>query len=90
LVIIHTYHFTVFPNIKFCNNRRGLEKKLDEVIKTYNETRPHQSLKKMSPLQYENYLTEIEKENRKKMTIYTVNLNEDQSLTKQLNLFNPL
>ncbi|MBA2562441.1 MAG: hypothetical protein H0V14_05910 [Chitinophagaceae bacterium] len=47
-------------------------------------------LKKMSPLKYENYLAEIKEENRKKMTIYTVDLNEDKSLNKQLDLFNPL
>ena len=67
------------------NNRRELEKKLDEVIKTYNETRPHQSLKKRSPIEYENDLKQIEKENRKKMTIYTVKLNEDDQYDKQLN-----
>lgn len=72
------------------NNRRELEKKLDEVIKTYNETRPHQSLKKRSPIEYENDLKQIEKENRKKMTIYTVKLNEDDQYDKQLNLFEPL
>jgi hypothetical protein len=44
----------------------------------------------MSPLKYENYLAEIKEENRKKMTIYTVDLNEDKSLNKQLDLFNPL
>jgi transposase InsO family protein len=72
------------------NNGKELEKKLDQVIKTYNEARPHQSLKKMSPVQYENYLRQIKTENRKKMTIYTVKLNEDEPLNKQLNLFEPL
>ena len=72
------------------NNRKELEKKLDEVIKTYNETRPHQSLKKMSPVQYENHIKQIKKENRMKMTIYTVKLNQDDTSDKQLNLFDPL
>lgn len=72
------------------NNRKELEKKLDEVIKTYNETRPHQSLKKMSPVQYENHIKQIKKENRMKMTIYTVKLNQDDPSNKQLNLFDPL
>ena len=72
------------------NNRKELEKKLDEVIKTYNETRPHQSLKKMSPVQYENHIKQIKKENRMKMTIYTVKLNQDDPSDKQLNLFDPL
>ena len=72
------------------NNCKELGKKLNEVIKTYNETRPHQSLKKMSPVQYENYLKQTEKENRKTMTIYTVKINEDQPSNKQLNLFDSL
>ena len=72
------------------NNCKELGKTLNEVIKTYNETRPHQSLKKMSPVQYENYLKQTEKENRKTMTIYTVKINEDQPSNKQLNLFDSL
>jgi len=72
------------------NNRKELEKKLDEVIKTYNETRPHQSIKKMSPIQYEKYLKEIKKENRNKMTIYTIEINKEEPANKQLNLFNQL
>ena len=72
------------------NNRKELNKKLDEVIKAYNETRPHQSLKKMSPAEYENDLNQIQKEKRRKMIIYTVKLNEDQPSNKQLNLFESL
>lgn len=72
------------------NNRKELDKKLDTSIEAYNETKPHQSLKKMSPVQYENYLTQIKTENRKKMTIYTVRLNEDGRSDNQLNLFEPL
>jgi putative transposase len=66
------------------NNRKELEKKLDEVIKTYNEKRPHQSLKKTPPVKYENQLKEIAKENRKKMIIYTVKINEDDPLALRL------
>lgn len=69
------------------NNKRQLQAKLDETIKTYNETRPHQSLHKMSPIEYENYLLKIPADKRSKMTIYTVKLNADASITKQLNLF---
>lgn len=69
------------------NNKRQLQAKLDETIKTYNETRPHQSLHKMSPIEYENYLLKIPEDKRSKMTIYTVKLNADASITKQLNLF---
>lgn len=69
------------------NNKRQLQAKLDETIKTYNETRPHQSLHKMSPVEYENYLLKLPIDKRSKMTIYTVKLNADASITKQLNLF---
>lgn len=47
-------------------------------------------LQKKSPIQYENDLKQVEKENRKKLTIYTVKLNEDEKYKKQLNLFEPL
>jgi transposase InsO family protein len=69
------------------NNRRQLLTKLDATIKTYNETRPHQSLHKMSPVEYENYLLKIPVDKRSRMKIYTIELNADASITKQLNLF---
>jgi putative transposase len=72
------------------NNSKELERKLNEVIKTYNELRPHQSLKKKSPVQYENDLKQIQKENRNKMKIYTIIKNENEEYNKQLNLFEPL
>jgi putative transposase len=72
------------------NNSKELERKLNEVIKTYNQLRPHQSLKKKSPVQYENDLKQIQKENRNKMTIYTVIKNENEEYNKQLNLFETL
>ncbi len=68
-------------------DRKKLQKKLDEVITTYNETRPHRSLKKKSPVQYENNLKKIEKKNRNIMTIYTVTINQNEVLNKQLNMF---
>ncbi len=71
------------------NDWQELKRKLGAAIKAYNETRPHQSLKKMSPVHYENYLTNIETEKRKKMTIYTVETNENRLLKTQLNLFEP-
>ena len=70
------------------NNRRQLQDKLNETIKSYNETRPHQSLNKMSPMEYENYLLKIPADKRSKMKIYTIKLNADATNTKQLNLFN--
>lgn len=71
-------------------NRAELKKKLDEAIKAYNETRPHQSLKMMPPIVYEKYLKTINKENRRKMKIYTVTISQDESRNAQLNLFEPL
>lgn len=69
------------------NNTRQLKNKLDEAIKAYNETRPHQSLKMMSPVQYEKYLLKTEKEKRNKMTVYTIKINDPEAANKQLNLF---
>ena len=60
--------------------------KLDETIKSYNETKPHESLKWMSPIQYEKSLSGIKEENRIKMTIFTVK----ESLLKNLNMMEKL
>jgi putative transposase len=69
------------------NNLKQLYRQLDNAVKAYNETRPHQSLNKMSPVQYEQYLKTIEIDKRKKMTIFTVKLNNDNRLDTQLDLF---
>lgn len=61
------------------NNRKEMEKKSGEVIASYNETRPHQSLQKMSPVEYERQLAGVSKENRRKMKIYTVKLNKNKT-----------
>ena len=71
-------------------NRQELKKRLDEAIKAYNETRPHQSLKMMPPVEYEKSLMEIEQEKRHKMTIYTININQGESDSTQLKLFERL
>ena len=73
---------------KEMNNKRQLETQLCETIKAYNESRPHQSLNKMSPVQYENYLLKMPEEKRSKLKIYTVRLNTEGSNSRQLNLFN--
>ena len=70
------------------NNERQLVTKLNDTIKAYNESRPHQSLNKMSPVEYENSLLTRPEDKRSKMKIYTIKLNADTSITKQLNLFN--
>ena len=72
------------------NSRQELNERLGEAIKAYNESRPHQSLKMLSPVQYENRLIHIEKEKRNKMTIYTVKTNPGESAHTQLNLFEKL
>lgn len=72
------------------NNTKEMEKKLAEVIASYNETRPHQSLQKMSPVEYERQLAGVSKENRRKMKIYTVKLNKNKLEDAQLNLFQSL
>ena len=72
---------------KEINNRRQMEAQLDATIIAYNESRPHQSIGKMSPVEYEKYLLKVPTEKRTKMKIYTVKLNADASITKQLNLF---
>lgn len=69
------------------NSPQQLESKLEAAVKAYNETRPHQSLKGMSPVEYENHLRAIEKEKRYKMTIYTIKTNEHNAVNTQLNLF---
>ncbi len=69
------------------NNRIQLDIKLNEAVKAYNESRPHQSLNKISPVEYENHLLKITSDKRSKMKIYTVRLNADASVTKQINLF---
>jgi len=69
------------------DNEKELKKKLTDAIEAYNETRPHQSLNMLSPVQYENWLMKIEKEKRNKMTIYTVKVKEGESMNTQLNLF---
>ena len=69
------------------NDVKELARKLTDAVKAYNEQRPHQSLNDMSPVKYEKQLEAIEKEKRKKMTIYTVKLNNENRLDTQLDLF---
>lgn len=69
------------------SSRQQLDIRVDKTIKAYNETRPHQSLNYMSPVQYEKYLLGIEKNKRTKMTIYTVKKDEKSEHPEQLNLF---
>jgi transposase InsO family protein len=61
-----------------------LKQKLHKVINIYNDVRPHQSLNKMSPLQYELYLKQIPMDKRKKLEIYTVKKDLDFKDPNQL------
>lgn len=76
-----------YLNRKEINNKRQLKAQMEATIKAYNESRPHQSLGKMSPIEFEKYLLKVPVEKRTKMKIYTVKLSADASITKQLNLF---
>lgn len=64
-----------------------LKRKLDKAVEAYNEQRPHQSLNRMSPVQYEDHILSIPKEKREKLKIYTRNLNENKPTVIQLELF---
>ena len=57
---------------KEINNKKQMETQLHQTIKAYNESRPHQSLSKMSQVEYENYLLKVPTEKRIKMKIYAV------------------
>jgi transposase InsO family protein len=63
------------------NSYRELKLKLEQVINTYNNLRPHQSLNKITPFAYEQSLKQITMDKRKKMDIYTIK--------KDINFINP-
>lgn len=67
-------------------NEKELKQKVAQVIRTYNELRPHQSLSSMAPVAYEEYLKTIPKEKRKSMEIYTVKKENEQPNPNQLKL----
>lgn len=54
-----------------------LKKKLRQVIDTYNNSRPHQSLSKMTPFAYEQSLTQLPMDKRNKLEIYTAKKDSD-------------
>ena len=71
-------------------SEKQLKVKLSEVIKSYNETRPHRSLNQQSPIEYEKNLLTISEEKRVKMTIYTASETQFFQTATQMELFNSL
>lgn len=67
-------------------DEKDLKEKLLRVIESYNAKRPHQSLKGMTPLVYEEFIKIIPKEKRIKMEIYTVQKDHDYLDPNQLKL----
>jgi transposase InsO family protein len=73
---------------KEIRNFAQLVRQLDASVKAYNESKPHEALNKLSPIQFEELLPGIELEKRKKLVIYTVQQNVKMSNFNQLSLFN--
>ena len=68
-------------------NLKELKDKLTATINSYNHTRPHRSLNKLSPFQYEKELENIPIAKHMNMTIYTAPDTSHTPTMKQLNLF---
>jgi putative transposase len=60
------------------STEQQLYDKVVEVIDTYNYKRPHQSLSRLTPIDFEAFIKNIPKEKRNKMEIYTINKMEKQ------------
>jgi putative transposase len=73
---------------KEIRNFAQLVRQLDASVTAYNESKPHQALSGLSPVQFEELLPDIEIGKRKKLVIYTIQQNVKMSNRNQLNLFN--
>lgn len=65
-------------------NFSQLRKKLQDAVWAYNFEKPHRSLGKQTPVEFEESLKEIPVEKRKELVIYTYNQNDDNSNPAQL------
>lgn len=69
-------------------SERELKRKVDQTIVTYNTKRPHHSLGKLTPVEYELQLKDIPHEKRKIMEIYTINKSDPHDPDQLCILFN--
>jgi transposase InsO family protein len=70
------------------NNFSELKVALKKAVYLYNFKRPHLALKYMTPVEYENYLESIPKNQRKGLQLYTINTTEESNKNiNQLELF---
>jgi putative transposase len=68
------------------SSEKILKQKIARTIQAYNELRPHSSLAKMTPVQYEIFIESIPEYKRKKMEIYTVVKEMDPKDPNQLSI----
>jgi transposase InsO family protein len=67
------------------NSQEELKRKVHQAIETYNTKRPHQSLNKLTPMDFETQLKTMPVEKHYKLEIYTTS-KEDPMDPNQLNL----
>ena len=75
-----------YLNRMVIKNENDLKQKVADVFYRYNELRPHQSLNKMTPLEYEEKLKDIPGNKRTKLEIYTSILAQNQLDPNQLEM----
>jgi transposase InsO family protein len=68
------------------NSEKELTQKVKQAMDTYNNLRPHQSLNKFTPVEYENLLLKAPMQQRHKMDIYTCIKNIEMKDPNQLTL----
>ena len=73
----YLYRWKITSFMQLCN-------KLERAVWAYNYEKPHAKLGKLTPVEFEESLNEIAKEQRKELVIYTHSQNSDSSLELQL------